>query len=158
MKIGILGSGSVGKVLGTGFLKHGYEVCLGTRDPRKLEIQHWLQENPARSVGTFERAAEEAVSLAGPHNFAGKTVMDTTNPIAEAPPVGGILPFFTGPNESPGERIQPALPQAHVVKAFNSVGAPQMVNPTYRRLARPLTAVHSLAPARFPAQPVEPCV
>ena len=145
-------------MLGTGFLKHGYEVCLGTRDPRKLEIQHWLQENPARSVGTFERAAEEAVSLSGLHNLAGKTVMDTTNPIAEAPPVGGILPFFTGPNESVGERIQSALPQAHVVKAFNSVGAPQMVNPTYRRLARPLTAVHSLAPARFPAQPVEPCV
>jgi predicted dinucleotide-binding enzyme len=148
MKIGILGSGSVGKVLGSGFLKHGHEVCLGTRDPRKPEVQRWLQENPTGSVGTFEhaaefagfvvlatlgRAAEEAVSLAGPHNLAGKTVMDTTNPIAEAAPVGGILSYFTGPNESLGERIQSVLPQAHVVKAFNSVGASQMVNPTYHQ-------------------------
>jgi 8-hydroxy-5-deazaflavin:NADPH oxidoreductase len=148
MKIGILGSGSVGKTLGTGFLKHGHRVMLGTRDPQKPEVQQWLRENPAGSAGTFAqaaefaelavlatlgRAAEEAISLAGAHNFAGKTVMDTTNPIAEAAPVGGILSYFTGPNESLGERIQSALPRAHVVKAFNSVGAARMVNPTYRQ-------------------------
>ena len=59
--------------------------------------------------------------------------MDTTNPIAAAPPVGGILAFTTGPNESLGEQIQAILPDAHLVKAFNSVGAPQMVNPTYQQ-------------------------
>jgi predicted dinucleotide-binding enzyme len=148
MKIGILGSGSVGKVLGAGFLKCGHQVMLGTRDPDKPEVQDWLRENPAGSAGTFEqaaqfgglvvlatlgRAAEDAIGLAGPANFAGKTVMDTTNPIAAAAPVGGILAFTTGPNESLGERIQSLLPRAHVVKAFNSVGAPQMVNPTCRQ-------------------------
>jgi 8-hydroxy-5-deazaflavin:NADPH oxidoreductase len=148
MKIGILGSGSVGKTLGAGFLKHGHQVMLGTRNPQKPEVQQWLRENPAGSAGTFAQAAEfaefvvlatlgsaaeEALSLAGPHNFAGKTVMDTTNPIAEAAPAGGILAYFTGPNESLGERIQSVLPQAHVVKAFNSVGAARMVNPEYQQ-------------------------
>jgi len=119
---------------------------LGTRDPQKPEVQKWLGETPGATAGTFEqaaqfgevivlatlgRAAEEAISLAGAANFTGKTVMDTTNPIAEAAPVGGILSYFTGPNESLGERIQSMLPQAHVVKAFNSVGAARMVNPKY---------------------------
>jgi hypothetical protein len=148
MKIGILGSGTVGKTLGAGFLKRGHQVMLGTRDPHKPEVQSWVQETPGATAGTFQqtaefaalavlatlgRAAEEAIALAGPQNFAGKTVMDTTNPIAEAVPVGGILSFFTGPNESLGERIQAKLPQAHVVKAFNSVGAARMVNPAYRQ-------------------------
>jgi predicted dinucleotide-binding enzyme len=148
MKIGVLGSGSVGQTLAAGFLKHGHQVMLGTRDPRKPEVQKWATENPGGLAGTFAQAAEfgefvvlatlgtaaeEAISLAGPHNFAGKTVMDTTNPIAQAPPVGGILVFFTGPNESLSERIQAVLPQAHVVKAFNSVGAGRMVNPKYEQ-------------------------
>jgi predicted dinucleotide-binding enzyme len=148
MNIGILGSGSVGKALGSGFLKYGCAVMLGTRDPNKPAVRQWLRENPTGSVGTFEqaarfgglvvlatlgRAAEDAIRLAGPANLAGKTVMDTTNPIAESAPVGGILAFTTGPNESLGERIQSALPLAHVVKAFNSVGAAQMVNPSYRQ-------------------------
>ena len=78
-------------------------------------------------------AAEEAISLAGPANFAGKTLMDTTNPIAAAPPVDRILAFTTGPNESLAEKIQTALPEAHVVKAFNSVGAGKMINPSYEQ-------------------------
>jgi 8-hydroxy-5-deazaflavin:NADPH oxidoreductase len=148
MKIGILGSGSVGKTLGAGFLKHGHQVMLGTRDPQKPEVRQWLQSTPGAAAGTFEqaalfgelivlatlgRAAEEAISLAGTENFSGKTVMDTTNPIAEAAPEGGILSYFTGPNESLGERIQAILPLAHIVKAFNSVGAAGMVNPSYRQ-------------------------
>ena len=148
MKIGILGSGTVGQTLGAGFLKHGHEVMLGTRDPQKPEVQRWVHDTAGATAGTFEqaaqfgelvviatlgRAAEEAIALAGLDNFAGKIVMDTTNPIAEAAPVGGVLSYFTGPNESLGERIQALLPRAHVVKAFNSVGAPRMVNPTYRQ-------------------------
>ena len=148
MKIGILGSGTVGQVLGAGFLKHGHQAMLGSRDPHKPEVEKWLRENPRGAVGTFAetasfgelvvvatlgRASEEAIALAGPSNFAGKTVIDTTNPIANTPPVGGILSYYTGPNESQGERIQSMLKDAHVVKAFNSVGAINMVNPTYQQ-------------------------
>jgi predicted dinucleotide-binding enzyme len=129
MKIGVLGSGNVGKTLAAGLLKHGHQVMLGTRDPQKPEVQQWLQSTPAATAGTFVqaarfgelvvlatlgRAAEEAISLAGIDNLSGKTVMDTTNPIAEAPPVGGILSYFTGPNESLGERIQALAPKVRL--------------------------------------------
>ena len=147
MKVGILGSGLVGRVLGAGFLKYGHGVMLGTRNPAKAEVEQWLRENPGGTAGTFQqaaefgdlivlctlgRAAEEAIALAGPANFAGKTVMDTTNPIADTPPVQGVLAFTTGRNESLGEKIQARLPQAHVVKAFNSVGGGRMINPRYQ--------------------------
>ena len=146
MKIGILGSGTVGQVLGAGFLKHGHQAMLGTRDPQKPEVRKWQSDNPGGLTGTFEdaakfgeiivvatvgRAAENAIRLAGAANFTGKTVLDTCNPIAETPPVGGILSYTTGPNESLAEQIQAVIPQAHVVLAFNSVGAGKMVNPVF---------------------------
>ena len=114
MKIAVLGSGIVGKVLGAGFLKHGHQVMLGTRDPNKQEVRDWLRENPTAAAGTFDQAAKfgelvvlatlgraalEAIDLAGPANLAGKTVMDTTNPIADGPPVQGapkVSPQFGG--------------------------------------------------------------
>jgi len=79
------------------------------------------------------RIADKVIELASPQNFAGKTVIDTTNPLADSAPVGGVLPYLTGPNESLGEKIQALLPQAHVVKAFNSVGNTRMVNPHFEQ-------------------------
>jgi predicted dinucleotide-binding enzyme len=73
------------------------------------------------------------IELAGQQNFAGKTVIDTTNPLADGPSVGGILRYTTGPNESLGEKIQALLPQSQVVKAFNSVGNSLMVNPHFEQ-------------------------
>jgi hypothetical protein len=54
MKVGILGSGLVGRVLGAGFLKYGHGVMLGTRNPDKPEVQQWLRENPGGSAGRFD--------------------------------------------------------------------------------------------------------
>jgi predicted dinucleotide-binding enzyme len=68
-----------------------------------------------------------------PENLAGKTIIDTTNPLTDAPPVDGVLEYTTGPNESLGEKIQASVPKSHVVKAFNSVGAAKMVNPHYEQ-------------------------
>ena len=73
-------------------------------------------------------AAESAVGLAGA-GLAGKTVIDTTNPIKEAPPVDGVLQYFTTHDESLMERLQRAAPKAKFVKAFSCVGASLMVDP-----------------------------
>ena len=58
--------------------------------------------------------------------------MDACNPIADAPPVNGVLKFFTTLDDSLMERLQREFPDAHFVKAFNSVGNTQMVNPRYK--------------------------
>jgi 8-hydroxy-5-deazaflavin:NADPH oxidoreductase len=144
MKVGLLGSGDVAKVLAAGFIKHGHSVMMGTRDRPKLES--WAAENPAGRIGNFAdaaafadlvvlavkgTAASEVLRLAGATNLAGKPVIDATNPIADLPPVSGVLQFFTGPNESLMERLQREFPQARFVKAFNSVGNARMVNPEF---------------------------
>lgn len=147
-KIGVLGSGAVGRALAGGFLKHGYEVMLGTRDPARGDVPAWLAAHPGAQAGTFRetavfgeivvlavlgRAIEEVIEEAGSSHLTGKIVIDTTNPLAEAGPVNGILEFTTGPNESLGEKVQGLLPNAHVVKAFNSVGSALMVNPKFEQ-------------------------
>jgi predicted dinucleotide-binding enzyme len=144
MKIGIIGSGVVAQTLGSGFLKHGHDVVLGTRDPAKLA--QWSAENAAARVASPAEAAASgdvvvlavkggaalaAVRGAGPENLAGKTVIDTTNPIAEAPPVNGVLKFTTTLDDSLLEQLQRAYPAVHFVKAFNSVGSAAMVNPAF---------------------------
>jgi 8-hydroxy-5-deazaflavin:NADPH oxidoreductase len=148
MKIGVLGSGIVGQTLAAGFLKYGHRAMIGTRDSDSNEVQQWLAKNAGGAVGTFSEAAkfgdllvlavlgrvvDKVITLAGPQDFAGKTVIDTTNPLAEGPPQQGILPYTTGPNESLGEKVQALLPNAHVVKSFNTVGSTLMVNPHFQQ-------------------------
>ena len=145
MKIGILGSGVVATSLARGFLAHGHQLTLGTRDRSKLE--GWHAENPEGAIGTFADAARfgellvlavkgtaatDALRAAGIANLAGKPVIDATNPIADAPPVNGVLRFFTNLDESLMERLQREFPDARLVKAFNSVGNASMVAPTFR--------------------------
>lgn len=144
MKVGVLGSGDVAKVLGSGFLKHGHNVMMGTRETSKLA--DWLATNPGARAGSFAEAAgfadlvvlavkgtaaSEALRLARPENLNGKPVIDATNPIADVPPVNGVLQFFTDFNESLMERLQREFSDAHLVKAFNSVGSVRMVNPQF---------------------------
>ena len=145
MKIGILGSGIVGQTLGPGFVNSGHDVMIGTRSPEKLN--EWISKTgDGASAGTFEeaakfgelivfcplfRAAKEIISLAGEDNMNGKIVIDTTNPIAEAPPKDGVLVYTKKDGDSAGEIIQELLPNSHVVKAFNSIGSPYMVNPHF---------------------------
>jgi predicted dinucleotide-binding enzyme len=135
----------VAKALGSGFLKHGHDVMMGTRTASKLA--DWAKQNPRASVGGFADAARfadlvvlavkgtvalDALRDAGAANLAGKPVIDATNPIADAPPVNGVLKFFTSLDESLMERLQRDFPAAHFVKAFNSVGHPLMVNPQFK--------------------------
>jgi predicted dinucleotide-binding enzyme len=144
MRIGVLGSGPVGTTLAGGFLAHGHEVMIASRDPGKL--QDWMRQNRGSRTGTPEETARFAeigvlavkgtvaaamVRLAGPANLAGKPLIDATNPIADAPPVNGVLRFFTTLDDSLMERLQKEFPQIRFVKAFNSVGSVRMVNPVY---------------------------
>jgi len=144
MKIGVIGSGAVGKTLAAGFLKHGHGVTIGTREPSKLK--DWAAEHAGVKVAGFPEtaafgevvilavvgaAALDAVKLAGAANLDGKPVIDTTNPIGGGPPVHGVLSYFTSLTDSLMERLQKAVPGAHFVKAFNSIGNAQMVDPHF---------------------------
>jgi predicted dinucleotide-binding enzyme len=71
------------------------------------------------------------LTLIGSSTLQGKTVIDACNPIGGGPPVNGVLSFFTPQNQSLMEQLQKAYPSAHFVKAFNSVGSGQMVNPVF---------------------------
>jgi len=142
MNVGVIGSGQVGEVLANGFLKHGHAVMRGSREPSKLSS--WKAGAGAKArVGTFAEtaafgdlvvlavkgtAAAAAVAECG-ERLSGKTVLDTCNPIADAPPVNGVLPFFTTLDRSLMEALQAQAPAAKLVKAFSCVGSALMVNP-----------------------------
>jgi len=145
MKIGILGSGDVAKMLAAGFTEHGHDVMMGTGHPAKLA--DWLSDHASARVGSFDDAAGfgeiivlavkgtaalDVLHAAAAGNLAGKTVIDATNPIADAPPANGVLKFFTNLDESLMERLQQEYPDADFVKAFNSVGNRSMVNPQFQ--------------------------
>ena len=144
MKVGIIGSGVVGQTLAAGFVKHGHEVAIGTREPAKLK--DWSAKNPRVEIRSSADAAAfgdvvvlavageaalDALKQAGVAALAGKTVIDACNPIGGGPPVNGVLSFFTPQNELLMEELQKAYPSAHFVKAFNSVGSGQMINPEF---------------------------
>jgi 8-hydroxy-5-deazaflavin:NADPH oxidoreductase len=145
LKIGILGSGTVGQTLATGFIKHGYSVMVGSRSPEKLAA--WKSgAGEKASTGSFSEAAafgdsvvlavkgtiaQSVLTLAGEINFAGKTIIDATNPIADLPPENGVIKFFTTLDRSLMEQLQAAFPKANFVKAFNSIGNAFMVNPDF---------------------------
>ena len=145
ISIGILGSGIVAQTLGKGFLKYGYTVSLGTRNPDKLN--EWsANDGKGASVKSFAdtaadadiiilavtgRAASDALDLAGADNLTNKTIIDATNPIDNAGPTNGVLPFFTSLEESLMEQLQASYPKARFVKAFNSVGSAFMVDPSF---------------------------
>ena len=143
MNVGILGSGDVAQTLGRAFVTLEHQVMLGSREAENPKVVAWVKQSGARVAGgTFAQAAkfgellvlatlglagESAIHLAGPENFAGKIVFDVTNPLdfskERAPVLAG------GVGDSAGERHQRLLPEARVVKVFNTVGNPLMFRP-----------------------------
>lgn len=145
-KIGVLGSGQVGDFLSNGFLKHGYEVMRGSRDPKKLEEWRAKTASARASTGTFADAAKfgdvivlavkgkvagEVLEGIGADVIANKVILDTTNPIDEGGKDGPVIRYFTPANDSLMEELQKKFPNAKFVKCFNSVGSPFMVNPDF---------------------------
>jgi 8-hydroxy-5-deazaflavin:NADPH oxidoreductase len=142
LKVGVLGTGVVGQRLAAGFRGRGHEVTIGSRDPDKPELREWLAGDGAGiHAGTFAEAAmaelpvlavfgdaaEQVIADAGPENFAGKVVIDAMNPLDFS---GGFPPKLSISGEdSLGERVQRALPESKVVKAFNIIGNACFVDP-----------------------------
>ncbi len=144
-RVGVLGSGEVGQRLAAGLRSRGDDVMIGSRDPGKSELREWLSGDGAGiEAGTFAQtaahgdllvlavlgnAAEEAITDAGPENFSGKVVIDAMNPLDFS---GGFPPKLSVAGEdSLGERVQRALPDAKDVKAFNTIGSPYFVEPSF---------------------------
>ena len=144
-KIGIIGSGDVGKTLAVGFADKGYEVMIGSRTPAKLDGWKSGLQSGVRS-GTFAEAARfgetlvfavkgeaatEALNSIDRTLLKGKTVLDTTNPIDGGEAADGVIRFFTGRDESLMEELQGDAPGANFVKAWSSVGSAGMVDPVF---------------------------
>ena len=144
-RVGVLGSGEVGRRLAAGFRGRGHDVMIGSRDPGKPELGEWLSGDGAGiKAGTFAQvaaygdllvlavlgnAAEDAIADAGGENFSGKVVIDARNPLDFS---AGFPPKLSIAGEdSLGERVQRALPDAKVVKAFNTIGNPYFVDPSF---------------------------
>lgn len=117
---------------------------IGSRSPEKLA--DWKATHTSAHVGSFAEtaafadlvvlavkgsAATEVLARAGAANLNGKTIIDTTNPIADTPPDNGVLKFFTSLEESLMEHLQGDYPDAHFVKSFSCVGNARMVNPVF---------------------------
>ena len=146
MKVGILGTGSVGTVLATGFADAGHEVMLGSRDPSKARLAKWADEDPAhRSVGSYPQAATfgelvimavpgrvlgETLDLAGRDAFSGSILVDVTNPVLMTD--DGVVDAY-GDADSGAEFLQRELPDVPVVKAFNQINADDMMHPERAR-------------------------
>lgn len=143
MKIGIIGSGVVGRQLGLGFLKLGHQVMVGSRTPTKLSGWKNEAESENASIGTMEEAAEfgevvviatlwtgtkEAVERVGGQRLKGKIVIDVTNPMdfsKGAPPI-----FDATPQKSGAEQVAEWIgEEVKLVKAFNTINAYSMCNP-----------------------------
>jgi predicted dinucleotide-binding enzyme len=144
-RVGVLGSGEVGRRLAAGFSSRGHDVVIGSRDPEKPDLQEWLSgDGSGAKAGTFRQAAEHgellvlavlgdaaepAIADAGRENFGGKVVIDAMNPLDFS---GGFPPRLSiSGNDSLGERVQRALPDAQVVKAFNTIGNAHFVDPRF---------------------------
>jgi predicted dinucleotide-binding enzyme len=161
-QVGVLGTGEVGRRLAMGFRSRDHDVMIGSRDPDKPELREWLSGDGAGiRGGTFAETAahgellvlavlgdavEEVIAAAGPQNFSGKVVIDTTNPLDSS---GGFPPklSITG-EDSLGERVQRWLPDARVVKAFNTIGNALFVDPSFREGEPTMLIVGDDGPAK----------
>lgn len=127
MEIGILGTGNVGTALATGLSAAGHEVTLGSRDPDA----HPGAPAPVESQPAAA-AHGDVVMLALPANVVVDVAADLREHLADKPVVDAANEYPTATAERPlAQRIADAAPEARVVKAFNTIGANRMTEPSF---------------------------
>lgn len=139
MKIAVIGTGNVGQALGVTWAQKGHEVIFATRDPESEKVREILaragEKVMAMSTGVAVAAAS-VIILATPWNavesvlkavpdWSGKILVDATNPIAPG------LKLAVSGDGSGAEQVASWAAGAKVVKAFNTTGAENMINPVY---------------------------
>lgn len=129
MRVGILGTGEVGKALARGFAAHGHDVKIGSREAKGefVTFEDAARHGEIVVLCTRWDGTENALKLAGSQNLGGKILIDATNPLkhVDGRPVG----MDRGFTDSGGEQVQRWVPDAKVVKAFNIVGNTLMIDP-----------------------------
>ena len=142
MQIGVLGSGVTGQTIATKLIQLGHEVMMGSRDEANPSAVAWARDNGQHALyGTFMNAAAfgeiifnctlgsaslEALEQAGAENLKGKILIDTSNPLDRATDMWTLTVCN---DDSLGEQVQRAFPEAKVVKTLNTVNANVMVDP-----------------------------
>ncbi|HEY8770611.1 MAG TPA: NAD(P)-binding domain-containing protein [Thermoleophilaceae bacterium] len=143
MRIGVLGTGVVGRTIGSKLVQLGHEVTMGSRSADNESATGWASDGGENAAyGTFEDAAGagelvfnctsgtaslEALAAAGADNLSGKLLVDVTNPLdfsAGFPPSLSVMG-----HDSLAEQIQRAHPDARVVKTLNTMNCEVMVDP-----------------------------
>lgn len=154
MKIAVLGTGSVGRALAGRLASLGHDVTVGTRDVAATMARttpdamgtppyaSWAADNPDVRLATHAdatadadlvvnatsgQASIEALRAAGVDRRPGVVIADISNPLD--PSTGFPPALFVANNDSLGERIQAAFPEARVVKTLNTMNAGLMVEP-----------------------------
>jgi predicted dinucleotide-binding enzyme len=141
MKIGVLGTGMVGRTIATKLVELGHEVMMGSRTATNESAAEWVAAaGEGASQGTFADAAAhgellfnctngaaslDAIGAVRPEDLAGKVLVDVSNPLDSQRPPG----LFVASSDSLAERIQRAFPEARVVKTLNTVNCEVMVDP-----------------------------
>ena len=142
MRIGVLGTGGVGRTIATKLVELGHEVTMGSRTHDNESAAEWVASADAGAAqGTFADAAGfgelvvnctsgagsvEALRAIPREHLSGKTLVDVANPLDFS---GGALSLFTEIDDSLAEQLQREHPEAHVVKTLNTVNANVMVEP-----------------------------
>ena len=140
MKIGIIGSGTVGSVVGPRWASKGHAIIYGSREPtgdkmtalldkigsnaQAVEIKNLAERCDAVLLATPFGATEEAIKIAG--GLSGKIVLDATNPLAKD--LSGLTVGF---DDSGAEQISRWAPRARIAKVLNMTGAGNMDDPDY---------------------------
>src|SRR6476469_2079756 len=144
MKIGVLGTGTVGEAIASALIEKGYDVMMGSRTQNNKKAAEWVENsNEHASQGNFNDAAAfgemlflclnganalQAISSVNKENFDGKIVVDITNPLDFTKGLPPQIVEGLGNSNSLGEEIQKAMPDSFVVKTLNTVNYKLMVD------------------------------